>query len=757
MKKIFLFLAAFSVILPFQAQTLNVTTSDGVTYKFPAARTGDMVYNQGTSLTIMGKTFAVGDIASMSIDNSNVKDNEVSVSYNNKSASVTVAGNVARYVTPSINGAHVSIEQTNTEAVDDDELTYVLSGTTDDGDFSLSGSYKCTISLAGLTMTNQSGAAINVANGKRIQISAKRDTENTLSDCSGGSQKACIYSKGQIQLQGNGVLNVVGKTKHAIKSGDYISVKNLTLNITSAVGDGVNCEEYLLVKSGTVNICGVGDDGIQCDLGGSVASPAVDDDHTDEDTGNIYLEGGTLSVTADSLAAKCVKNVGDAFVSGGTFTLNANGGVDTSDATDLSYASGFKSDGNFTYSGGDITINVNGAAGRGIGSEGVFTSAEGNTGKITIVNNGALVSSGSSYFATAKGIKAGEVVVDGGNIDITMEGAAAKGIKADKSDGSGNITITGGVLTVNTSGTGAYDGTEADAKGSSCLKADNNMTVSGGTQTLESTGSGGKCIKVDGILNISGNPVLTAKTTGATFSSNNKKAQPKAIKSDGNMTITGGSINATSKGHEAIETKGVMTISGGEVFAFSPADDAINSASHMYLQGGDITGVSNANDGIDSNGNLYISGGVIMACGAGTPECGLDAAERYCLYITGGTVLGVGGGNNTVTSTTGSQCVLSTSGSPAANTIVSVVNGSTKMANFTIPSVYSPNTGGFGGGSFPGAGKRPGGGSMSGGSNNTSNFSYVISCPGLISGNNYTVTIGSASTTAKASTSYSGR
>ena len=129
------------MILPFQAQTLNVTTSDGVTYKFPAARTGDMVYNQGTSLTIMGKTFAVGDIASMSIDNSSVKDNEVSVSYNNKSASVTVAGNVARYVTPSINGAHVSIEQTNTEAVDDDELTYVLSGTTDDGDFSLSGSY----------------------------------------------------------------------------------------------------------------------------------------------------------------------------------------------------------------------------------------------------------------------------------------------------------------------------------------------------------------------------------------------------------------------------------------------------------------------------------------------------------------------------------------------------------------------------------------------------------------------------------------
>ena len=36
------------------------------------------------------------------------------------------------------------------------------------------------IAQAGLTLTNPSGAAINVQNGKRIDISVKKDTKNTL-------------------------------------------------------------------------------------------------------------------------------------------------------------------------------------------------------------------------------------------------------------------------------------------------------------------------------------------------------------------------------------------------------------------------------------------------------------------------------------------------------------------------------------------------------------------------------------------------
>ncbi len=749
MKKIFSIATALILTIAVGAQTLNVKV-DNVTYQFPAAQTGDMTYADGTTLSIMGRNFTLSDISSMTVDDTEVTDNLVSIVYSTDGdASVTVAGNVAQYVTPTVNGNHVTIEQTNTDAVDDDEITYQLSGESSDGSLTMSGSYKCTVSLAGVTLTNPSGAAITITNSKRIQLSAKSGTENTLTDCASGSQKACIYSKGQLQLQGRGTLNVVGNTGHGIKSASYIYIKNLTLNITSAVSDALNCEEYFQMESGTVTLSGMGDEGIQCDLDGDTSTGETTD-HEDEDSGNIYLEGGTLTITAAATAAKCVKSEGNIIVSGGTYTVNANGAIDTSDTSDLSYTSGFKADGDFTQTGGSIAINVNGTAGRGISVAGTFTSAESSTGTLTIINKGALASSGSTYFATAKGIKAGVVAINDGTINVTMSGASAKGIQSDSDDGTGNMSITGGTITVTTSGAGAYDGVEKDSKGSACLKSDNNMTISGGTFTLKSTGTGGKCIKSNATLGISGGSI-SATTTGGTYSYSSSKAQPKAIKADGNMTVSGGTTTATSSSHEAVETKGTLTVTAGTLYAFSSSDDAINSASNMYLKGGTVTGVSNGNDGIDSNGNMYISGGTVIACGAGGAECGLDAAEGKALYITGGTVMAVGAGNNAVSSTSGSQCVLGTSSSTySAGTSVSVKSGSTTLASFTIPTGYSPSSGG--GMWAPGGGGGPGGGGQGG-----SGFSFLLSCSGLSSGSSYTVTIGSTSSSCTASTTYSGR
>ena len=249
MKKIFALMTSLLLTITVGAQTLNVQVGN-VTYQFPASQTGDMTYADGTTLTIMGKEFNISDISSMTVDNTEVTDNLVQIAYDGTSATVTVAGNVAQYVTPTISGAYVSIEQSNTDAVDDDEITYQLSGTTTDGQFALSGSYKCTVARAGVNLTCATDAAINITNKKRIQLSVKNGTENTLSDCANGSQKGCIYSKGQLQLQGKGTLTVVGNTAHAIKSADYITVKNLTLNITGSVSDGINCNGYFQMKSG---------------------------------------------------------------------------------------------------------------------------------------------------------------------------------------------------------------------------------------------------------------------------------------------------------------------------------------------------------------------------------------------------------------------------------------------------------------------------------------------------------------------------
>ena len=319
MKKLYVIIVTLMLTIAAMGQSLSVRTGD-VTYLFPAEKAGDMIFANGNEVTIMGKTFVLSAIETMTVDQSTVKDNAVSITYSGTTATVAIAGNVAPYVTATVNGAHVSIEQTNTDAVDGDEITYTLSGETTNGSFSLSGSYKCTLALAGLTMTDPSGAAINIDNSKRVQISAKKNSENTLTDGSNGSQKGCIYSKGQIQLQGNGTLNVKGNTKHAIKSGDYISIKNLTLNITKAVKDGISCNEYFLMESGTVAISGVGDEGIQCELDGTTSTGATTD-HEDEDSGNIYIEGGSLSVT--STKGEGIESKGELMISGGSVTVNA--------------------------------------------------------------------------------------------------------------------------------------------------------------------------------------------------------------------------------------------------------------------------------------------------------------------------------------------------------------------------------------------------------------------------------------------------
>ena len=543
MKKLYSLLTALVLTIAAGAQTLNVTLGN-VTYQFPASQTGEMTYADGQTLTIMGKTFTLSDITSMTVDNSEAKANQVAVNYDGSSATVTVAGNVAQYVSATVSGAHVTIAQSNTAAVDDDEITYVLSGSTTDGELALSGSYKCTLSLAGLTLANPSGAAINITNGKRIQISAKKNTVNTLTDGANGSQKACLYSKGQIQLQGNGTLNVVGNTKHAIKSGDYISVKNLTLNITSAVGDGINCEEYFLMKSGNVTISGTQDDGIQCDLGGDTSTGETAD-HEDEDSGNVYIEDGTLIVTVTADAAK-----------------------------------GIMSEGDLRISGGDITVKTTGG--------GVWDSTK--------------VKTKSSACLGADG----DITISGGNLNLTSTGAGGKGINGD-----GNFTVTGGNTVIKTSG---------------------NAVVASSNGTLSTVNSSQQLDRYD----------------------SDYKSSPKGIKIDGAILISGGivSVTTTGAGGEGIESKTSIDITGGQI-TVNAADDAINSSYNtstngsgdLTISGGYVYARSTGNDGLDANGNCYIKGGVVYAIGTSSPEVAIDAnsEEQKKLYVTGGIIIAIGG------------------------------------------------------------------------------------------------------------------
>ena len=530
MKKILTIAAAMLATLTATAQTLNVRQGT-VTYQFPSSETGVMTFD-GSKMTVMGKTFETGSITAMWTDETEVTNNLVSVEYSGSTANVTVAGNVAQYIEPTVSGAHVSIAQTNTDAVDEDEITYQLSGATTDGELTLSGSYKCTVSLAGVTITNPSGAAINITNGKRIQISAKNGTENTLTDGAGGSQKGCIYSKGQIQLQGKGTLNVASNTKHAIKSGDYISVKNLTLNITKAVGDGISCNEYFLMKSGTVSISGVGDDGIQCDLDGNTSTGETTD-HEDEDSGNVYLEDGTLTITTTAAASKGIKAAGDMNISGGTLNITTTGTAAwDSDDSEVKACAAISADGNMTVSGGTLTLKSTGAGGKAISVDGTLN-------------------------------------ISGGSISATTSGQIAY------CSSTSNTTIR---TTTSSSTTERL----ADALKTSpkAIKADGAMTISGGTTYAKA--SYHEALETKSTLDVMGGVIYA-------YSSDD------AINSASTMTLSGGFVGGYSTGNDAIDSNGNLYIKGATVFAYttksSPevAVDANTEGGYkLYVQSGTL-------------------------------------------------------------------------------------------------------------------------------------------------------------------------
>ena len=129
------------------------------------------------------------------------------------------------------------------------------------------------------------------------------------------------------------------------------------------------------------------------------------------------------------------------------------------------------------------------------------------------------------------------VIIKGGTLNITMDNSEdAKGIKAE-----GDITISGGTFTIN-----------AVANGSRGIQADGNVTISenDNTTTMTIAATGGKCtVAADSDdphkcwgMKIDGNLTVNAGTITVTKDGSTSK---KGIKVGGTYTKNGGSVSAT--------------------------------------------------------------------------------------------------------------------------------------------------------------------------------------------------------------------
>ena len=487
-------------------------------------------------------------------------DNSVTVTYNGNTATVTVDDNVAQYLTVTQSGAHVSIVQSSSVA---EEITYTLTGTSTNGEFYMSGSYKATIELNGLTLTNTtpvySGAAVHIQNGKRINVKVITGTTNTLTDAASGTQKGCLYVKGHAEFKQYGTLNVVGNVNHGIKAGEYITIKNATINVTSAVGDGISCNQYFLMESGTVNISGTGDDGIQCDLDGDT-STGMTPNHEDEDSGNFYLSGGALTINCPAVAAKGIKSVGDIYVSDNAVINVTTTGNGMWDATDLEAKAvcGMNADGNITISGGTLTLTATGSGGKGMSCDNILTISGGD---ITVATSGGL------YYNNGTN----EYLNYTGNTDNVNNNyyCSPKGVKAGTKTTSGNnSTYSGGI------------------------------DISGGTISVTTTGNNAEGIESKNYLNITGGEVTV-------------DAHDDGINAAQDLTITDGYVYSRGSNNDGIDANGDVFIQGGLIYAIgaNSPEVAIDANSEenkkFYFTGGTLIAIGGLERGSSLSQTCY--------------------------------------------------------------------------------------------------------------------------------------------------------
>ena len=403
----------------------------------------------------------------------------------------------------------------------------------------------------------------------------------------------------------------------------------------------------------------------------------------------------------------------------------------------------------------DVNItNPNGAA---INVQG--TTAEPSNGKRTfiVLKGENTLADGTKYTETPsiedeKGAMFGEgQFIFSGEGSLTVTATGKSGIVSDD-----YVHFISGNITVEMSSSVSVSG--SDTLKPACVKGKDYVKMTNGALTLTSSGTGGKGMSSDGNGYFYGGTV-NVTVTGNNFGSNGGGGGPggwgnnssdgvsaKGLKFDGNLIFKGSHVVVNCTAHEGIEAKGTLSVSSGEVYSHSQSDDAINSGSDFTISGGYVCGYSSGNDGLDANGNCYIKGGVVYAISASSPEVAIDANSEggYQLYLTGGTLVAIGGlesGSSltqscysasswsqntwyglTVGSTTyafktpsggGTPLVISGSSSPTLQSNVNVAGGTAGFEGMFYMDVsvsggnsvsLSSYTGGNGGGGGPGGG-----------------------------------------------------
>ena len=249
----------------------------------------------------------------------------------------------------------------------------------------------------------------------------------------------------------------------------------------------------------------------------------------------------------------------------------------------------------------------------------------------------------------------GHVLIQGGTLTINGSAASTKCIKAE-----GNIDITGGTLTLTHSGMPSWDSTDSKIKEAIGISSDRNITINGAEAivNITTTGDGSRGIKCDSTLTATAGTIDIRNNGGWWPYSTVDTTKAKCVKADYAFILNGATMKCTATQDETIGvlSDGTVLISGGTL-TLNTYDHGIKSEGNMDITGGTInfTVTGAASKAIKPVGDLHITGGNISGTVSGGGETYSDnsASGAACIKGTGKAVIEGGTLNLKATGTGG--------------------------------------------------------------------------------------------------------
>ncbi|MEZ7667182.1 carbohydrate-binding domain-containing protein [Rothia sp. 27098_8_161] len=429
--------------------------------------------------------------------------------------------------------SEVTINLSNPTAIDGVTVSDGVITITKAGNYKLIGTYEGQIKveaadsdmvrlvLKNATITNSTGAAINVVEADEVVIYTASGTTNTVSDGSSyadtasGSPDAAIYSKSDLTLAGEGTLKVEGKYEEGIHTSDGLVIASGTLEVNAA-NTGIKGKDYVDILDGTVTVT-ASQDGIKAT------------NNTDGNRGWVRLSGGTVNISADDDGFKAERVLE---ISGGTLNINqANEGIEGQYINIL--------DGTVNVTSSDDGINASYST-TSTSTESASTSttqtaqrnqaAQGNTGQGNAAQGGQPPAGGGA----GGGMGGGTFEVVDATINISG-GTVTVNAKGDGIDSNGTANLSGGTVIVD----GPFTG------GNTSLDTNGDLLLNGATVTAANSGDmfeAPSTNSTSGYLKISNVSNLSAGTTvQVTDSSGNVVANYKVTNSSTALIVVSSS------------------------------------------------------------------------------------------------------------------------------------------------------------------------------------------------------------------------